>query len=84
MPRLDGQTLDLLITTLRDYAARELPAEVLRDIDRRDEFPARVLADFSDPRRIGLHLLSIPEEYGGLGGGDQPRRNPSAPWTSTS
>ena len=39
------------------------------DLDRRDEFPAGILRDFSDPAQIGLHLLSIPEEYGGLGGG---------------
>jgi alkylation response protein AidB-like acyl-CoA dehydrogenase len=69
MSRLDSQTLELLLGTLRDYAARELPPEVLLDIDRRDEFPAKVLADFADPASIGLHLLSIPEQYGGLGGG---------------
>jgi alkylation response protein AidB-like acyl-CoA dehydrogenase len=69
LARLDTETLELLLTSLREYAARELPCEVLLDLDRRDEFPARVLRDFSDPSRVGLHLLSVPEEYGGLGGG---------------
>jgi alkylation response protein AidB-like acyl-CoA dehydrogenase len=69
LAHLDTESLDLLLTSLRDYAARELPCEVLLDLDRRDEFPARVLRDFSDPSRVGLHLLSVPEEYGGLGGG---------------
>jgi alkylation response protein AidB-like acyl-CoA dehydrogenase len=69
VPRLDTESLDLLLASLRDYAARRLPCEVLLDLDRREEFPADVLRDFSDPARIGLNLLSVPEEYGGLGGG---------------
>ena len=69
MPSLDPQTLGLLLSTLREYGARVLPPEVVLDIDRREEFPQRVLADLADPAQIGLHLLCIPEEYGGLGGG---------------
>jgi alkylation response protein AidB-like acyl-CoA dehydrogenase len=69
VPRLDDETLELLLATLREYASRQLPADVLLDLDKRDEFPARVLHDFSDPAQVGLNLLSVPEEYGGLGGG---------------
>jgi alkylation response protein AidB-like acyl-CoA dehydrogenase len=69
LPRLDTETLDLLLASLRDYAARQLPCEVLLDLDQRDEFPAGVLRAFSDPAQVGLSLLSVPEEYGGLGGG---------------
>lgn len=69
MARLDTETLDLLLGTLRAYAARELTPAFLLDLDRRDEFPMKVLRDLYDPAQIGLHLLFVPEEYGGLGGG---------------
>jgi alkylation response protein AidB-like acyl-CoA dehydrogenase len=59
----------MLLSTLRDYAERELSTSVLLGLDHRDEFPAKVLSDLNDPSQIGLHLLFIPEEYGGLGGG---------------
>lgn len=69
MPRLDAETLDLLLSTLRDYASRELTPDVLLGLDHRDEFPTKVLRDLYDPAQIGLHLLFVPEEHGGLGGG---------------
>jgi alkylation response protein AidB-like acyl-CoA dehydrogenase len=69
MPRLDAQTLDLLLGTLKDYAARRLTTDAVLEIDAHDEFPERVLKDLSDPQQLGLHLLTVPEEYGGLGGG---------------
>jgi alkylation response protein AidB-like acyl-CoA dehydrogenase len=69
MGRLDAETRDLVIATLKEYAARELSPQTLLDFDRRDEFPTKTLRDLYDPQRIGLHLLFLPEEYGGLGGG---------------
>jgi alkylation response protein AidB-like acyl-CoA dehydrogenase len=68
MSRLDSSTLEILLSTVREYAGRELSASRLLELDARDEFPEKVLADLSDPARVGIHLLSIPEEYGGLGG----------------
>ncbi len=69
MPRLDAETLDLLLSTLREYAANELTSERLLELDHKDEFPAKVLKDLYDPNQIGLHLLTVPEEFGGIGGG---------------
>ena len=69
MARLDSETLDLVVSTLREYAARELKPEVLLELDRKDEFPMHVLRDLYDPAQIGLHLLFLPEDCGGLGGG---------------
>lgn len=69
MPRLDPESLDLVLHTLKEYAARELKPEVLIELDHKDEFPMKVLRDLYDPAQIGLHLLFLPEEYGGLGGG---------------
>ena len=66
---LDTETRDMVISTLQDYAQRKLKPEYLRRLDEKDEFPAQVLKDLYDPDQFGLHLMFIPEEYGGLGGG---------------
>lgn len=59
----------MVVQTLREYAARELKPEVLLKLDHEDRFPMEVLRDLYDPQQIGLHLLFLPEEVGGLGGG---------------
>ncbi len=69
MPGLDLETRDMVLDTLRRYAERNLRQEYLLDLDHKDEFPHKVLQDLYDPMNLGLHLLFIPEEYGGLGGG---------------
>jgi alkylation response protein AidB-like acyl-CoA dehydrogenase len=69
MGRLDTEILDQILETLDDYALKNLPPEKLLDIEHKDEFPEKVMKDLYDPGQIGLHLLTIPEEMGGLGGG---------------
>ena len=69
MSRLDAESLEMVISTLREYAARELKQDVLLKLDHEDRFPMEVLHDLYDPQQIGLHLLFLPEEVGGLGGG---------------
>ncbi len=69
MPRLDTDVLEMLLSTVRDYAERELTPAFLLKLDQEDAFPAKTLKDLYDPSQIGLHLLFIPEEAGGLGGG---------------
>ena len=69
MARLDADTLDMVLSTLTKYAERKLTPEVLLELDYKDEFPHQVLAELYDPVKFGLHLVFIPEEYGGLGGG---------------
>src|SRR5512144_972768 len=69
MASLDHETLDLILSTLKKYADKKLTLEFLLGLDQRDEFPLDVLKDLYDPNNLGLHLLFIPEEYGGLGGG---------------
>ena len=66
---LDTETLDMVLSTLNEYAERKLKPEYLRELDEKDEFPTQVLKDLYDPDQFGLHLIFIPEEYGGLGGG---------------
>jgi alkylation response protein AidB-like acyl-CoA dehydrogenase len=69
MGRLDAEILDQILETLNDYAAKQLTTEKLLEIEHKDEFPEKVMKDLYDPGQIGLHLLTIPEELGGLGGG---------------
>src|SRR3954452_20678486 len=69
MVGLDTDTLDMVLTTLSEYAERKLKPEFLRDLDAKDEFPHQVLKELYDSNQFGLHLIFIPEEYGGLGGG---------------
>ncbi|RRR70548.1 MAG: acyl-CoA dehydrogenase [Candidatus Viridilinea halotolerans] len=69
MTTLDTDTLEMVLATIREYAEKELKPEFLRELDERDEFPHKVLADLYDADKIGVHLIFIPEEYDGLGGG---------------
>jgi alkylation response protein AidB-like acyl-CoA dehydrogenase len=69
MGRLDAEILDQILETLNDYAEKQLTTEKLLEIEHKDEFPEKVMKDLYDPGQIGLHLLTIPEDLGGLGGG---------------
>ncbi len=67
MVGLDRKELDQVLSTLHRYAEKRLTPELLLELDYRDEFPQDVLSDLY--QNIGLHLLFIPEELGGMGGG---------------
>ena len=69
MAGLDRDMLEMVLSTLREYAERKLTPEYLLELDHKDEFPMQVLKDLYNPEQLGLHLLFIPEEFGGLGGG---------------
>jgi len=68
MPGLDHETREMVLDTLKKYAHDKLPPEYLIQLDHDDEFPTQVLQELYDPQHLGLHLVFIPEEYGGLGG----------------
>src|SRR5512147_2681544 len=67
MPRLERDSLEMVMSTLRDYAERELKPERLLELDRINEFPEQVSKDLYN--ELGLHLLFLPEDCGGMGGG---------------
>jgi alkylation response protein AidB-like acyl-CoA dehydrogenase len=67
MSRLESENLDMVLSTLRGYAERELKPERLLELDRANEFPEQVHRDLYGD--LGLHLLFIPQELGGMGGG---------------
>lgn len=63
------KTLDLSLKSLRDFAKKRMPEELLIELDERDECPLDVVHDMCSPDKLGIQLLFIPEEYGGMGGG---------------
>ncbi|MGB8885291.1 MAG: acyl-CoA dehydrogenase family protein [Candidatus Korobacteraceae bacterium] len=65
---LTKKTLQLSLKSLRDFAKKSLPDEVLIELDERDECPVEIVRYMSDPDKLGTQLLFIPEEYGGMGG----------------
>ena len=62
------KTLQLSLKSLRDFAKKRLPDEELIALDERDECPVEIVKYMSDPEKLGIQLLFIPEEYGGMGG----------------
>ncbi|MCA9871315.1 MAG: acyl-CoA dehydrogenase family protein, partial [Anaerolineae bacterium] len=67
MAGLDPKELSQVLLTLQRYADKKLTVDRLLDLDHKDEFPRDVLDELYQD--IGLHLLFIPEEMGGMGGG---------------
>ena len=64
---LDKDSLQTLIDTLASFGKQKLPLKVRLDLDEKDLFPLDLIRELLGPD-IGLHLLFIPEELGGLGG----------------
>src|SRR5579859_1417422 len=69
MAGLDTSTRQQILGTLAKYAEHKLTPEIVLELDREERFPREILKELCDPNQLGLHLLFIPEEYGGLGAG---------------
>jgi alkylation response protein AidB-like acyl-CoA dehydrogenase len=65
---LDGETLDFTLESISEFARRELPESLLIELDERDEFPEELVRKMCG-EELGVQLLFIPEEFGGMGGG---------------
>src|SRR5215472_12159971 len=63
------KTLKASVKALKEFAKKRLPDEMLQELDARDECPLEIVRHMCSPDKLGLQLLFIPEEYGGLGGG---------------
>jgi len=63
------KTLKLSLKSLRDFGRKRLPDQDLIDLDARDECPLEIVRHMCSPDKLGIQLLFIPEEYGGMGGG---------------
>lgn len=65
---LDDESRQMVLDTVARLKARLLTPKTIRDFDREERFPEEIVRTMlgSD---IGLQLLFIPEDYGGMGGG---------------
>ena len=64
MQKIDAVSRKLMLESLKHYAKENLPFDLLRKCDAENYFPAeKVKAMYKD---LGINLLLIPQEYGGL------------------
>ncbi len=66
---LTAKTLKLSLKSLREFAKKSLPDETLIELDARDECPMEIVRHMCSPDKLGIQLLFVPEEFGGMGGG---------------
>jgi alkylation response protein AidB-like acyl-CoA dehydrogenase len=66
--RLDPDDLDLVLKTLKEYTDRETPRDRRLKWDEEDVCPEDVVRAMLGPD-VGLHLVFLPAEYEGMGGG---------------
>ena len=66
---LNAEMLKVALKSIDDFAAKELPDSLLIDLDERDEFPETLVRQMSSGDELGIQLVFVPFEYGGMGGG---------------
>jgi alkylation response protein AidB-like acyl-CoA dehydrogenase len=66
---LNAETLNVALKSIDEFASRELPDTLLIELDEKDEFPAEIVHRMSSGEELGIQLLFVPYEYGGMGGG---------------
>jgi len=64
---LDSDILQMTLDAISEFASRELGDAVLIDLDERDEFPEALVRKMCG-EELGVQMLFIPEDYGGMGG----------------
>ena len=65
---ITAKTLKLSLKSLREFAKKRLPDQTLIELDEKDECPLDIVHDLCSPDKVGITLLFVPEEYGGMGG----------------
>src|SRR5512135_2779027 len=66
---LGVDVLNVALRSIDEFASRELSDQLLIDLDERDEFPEELVRRMSTGEELGIQLLFVPFEYGGMGGG---------------
>ncbi len=66
--RMDPEVFSMVLETLSKLEKDRLPLETKLEMDRKGEFPEDLIRFMLGPE-IALHLIFVPEEYGGLGAG---------------
>ena len=66
--RMDPEMLSMVLETIAKLERERLPLDTKLEMDRRGDFPMELIRFMLSPE-IALHLIFIPEEFGGLGAG---------------
>jgi len=66
--KMDPEVFSMVLDTIAKLEKDKLPLEKKLEIDRDGEFPMDLIRFMLSPE-MALHLIFIPEEYGGLGAG---------------
>ena len=65
---IDSETLEMTLDAIREFVTDALPDEKLLELDEKDEFPQTLVKELLG-EGLGIHLVFIPLDYGGMGGG---------------
>ncbi len=66
--KMDQEVFSMVLDTLKKLEKERIPLETKLDMDSKGVFPHELIRFMLGPE-IALHLIFIPEEYGGLGAG---------------
>ena len=66
--QMDPELFSMVLDTLRKVEREKITPQAKLDMDRVGDFPEELIRFMLGPE-IGLHLIFIPEAYGGLGAG---------------
>ena len=64
---LDAESLSFTLESIEEFAHRELSDARIIELDERDEFPEELVRRMCG-EELGVQLLFVPEEHGGMGG----------------
>ena len=65
---LDAESLRLVLDSFDDFSKGSLSDETLLELDEKDIFPEELVRAIGS-EELGVQLVFIPEEFGGMGGG---------------
>ena len=60
--------LEMIVEAIQDFAKENFPNQKLLELDHNDEFPIDEIRQMCG-EGLGIHLIFIPEEFEGMGGG---------------
>jgi hypothetical protein len=66
--KMDPEVLNMVLDTIAKLEKEKLSLDVKLEMDRKGDFPMDLVRFMQGPE-IGLHLIFIPDQYGGLGAG---------------
>jgi alkylation response protein AidB-like acyl-CoA dehydrogenase len=67
-PKMDPEVLNMILDTLSKLEKDRITLETKLEMDKEGEFPKELIKFMLGPE-VALHLIFIPERYGGLGAG---------------